>query len=63
MGDVTTLLVILAIVFIIGYDLSSYTVMRKMDPFYPKRNKWLLFGYNSFKVRQSYKRYKENGGS
>lgn len=59
----STLLVITIAAAIVGYDLSSYNIMKKMDPLYPKRNKWLLFGYNTFKVRQSYKRYKNNGGS
>lgn len=43
------------IIFIIGWDMASYKIMKKFDSFYPKRNKY-LFGYNSFKLFEYYKR-------
>lgn len=40
------------IVFFMGYDYASYMMMRRVDKFYKKRNKWFL-GYNTFKVWQT----------
>jgi len=40
------------LIFFMGYDYSSYMMMRRVDKFYKKRNKWFL-GYNTFKVWQT----------
>ena len=41
--------IIACIIFVIGYDTSSYTMMRHVDKTYKKRNIWLL-GYNTYMV-------------
>jgi len=45
------LLIVCAIVlvFVMGYDFSSYTMMKRVDKLYKKRNKYFL-GYNTYMV-------------
>jgi len=49
MNDVWLILSGLTIAFCIGYDVSSYNIMRKVDNLYKTRNKWLI-GYNTYMV-------------
>ena len=46
--------------FCIGYDSSSYSIMKKIDPLYKKKYR-LFLGYNTFKVWQSYRKAVKNG--
>ncbi len=47
--DSMTVLIIACVIFGIGYDMSSYNIMRKVDKSYKKRNKW-FFGYNTYMI-------------
>jgi len=59
MDNVIIVFVIACLIFVIGFDFSSYNIMKKIDPFYKKRNKFFV-GYNTFKVWQSYREAEKN---
>ena len=41
--------IVILLIFGMGFDFASFMMMRRVDKFYPKRNKWFL-GYNTYKV-------------
>jgi len=60
-NEVGIIAIIVAVSFVFGYDFASYRTMKKIDPLYKSVNKWII-GYNSYKVWQSYRKYK-NGNN
>lgn len=54
---------IILLIWFLGFDMSSYLIMKKIDPLYKKHNKYLI-GYNTYRVWKSYRTYrKQNGNS
>jgi len=49
MDSALTLFIVVLIIFGLGYDFSSFNIMRKVDKTYKKRNKWFV-GYNTYMV-------------
>ena len=49
MNDFLVIVGFIGASFGIGYDMSCYNIMRKVDGLYKKRNKW-IFGYNTYMV-------------
>jgi len=54
-----TMFIIVCIIFVIGYDISSYNIMRQIDKSYKKRNMWLL-GYNTYMIWKTSRSTKRN---
>ena len=44
-----SIFITVCIIFGIGYDISSYNIMKHVDKSYKKRNMWIL-GYNTYMV-------------
>lgn len=57
--DPMTLLIGVGVIFCVGYDMSSYNIMKKIDPLYKKKNMFFV-GYNTFNVWRSYRKAMEN---
>jgi len=57
--DPMTMLIVSGAIFCFGFDTSSFTIMRKIDPTYKQKYR-LLVGYSTFKVWQSYRKASKN---
>jgi len=52
MNEILLVVLVTVFVFFLGYDSSSYRMMRIIDPTYNRRNKWFL-GYNTYHIWKS----------